>query len=111
MMKSLFLILMFIISETSFAQIGNASWYGPGFIGRRTASGQIFNTHKLIAAHKTLAFGTKVKVTNLKNKRSVLVTIQDRGPHIRGRIIDLSHAAKTAIGMGGTTPVSIQVIK
>jgi len=111
MMKFLFLILMFVISENSFAQTGTASWYGPGFHGRRTASGQTFNTHSYTAAHKTIAFGTKVKVTNLKNKRTVLVTVNDRGPYFRGRIIDLSQAAKNAIGMEGTAPVSIQVIK
>jgi rare lipoprotein A len=104
-------LLMFITSEVSLAQTGTASWYGPGFHGKKTASGQTFNTHAYTAAHKNIAFGSKVKVTNLKNKKSVLVTITDRGPFVRGRIIDLSQAAKNAIGMGGTAPVSLQVVK
>ena len=111
MMKLLIAILLIVTSEFSFAQTGIASWYGPGFHGKRTASGEIFNTHKLTAAHKTLAFGTKVKVTNLSNKKSVLVTITDRGPHVHKRIIDLSQAAKNAIGMNGTAKVALQVIK
>lgn len=104
-------ITLFLISELSFAQTGVASYYGPGFQGKKTASGQTFNTFAYTAAHKSLSFGTKVKVTNLKNKRSVLVTITDRGPFIKGRIIDLSTAAKNAIGMGGTAPVSLEVVK
>lgn len=111
MMKFFIVLLMFLTSEVSFAQTGTASWYGPGFQGRKTASGQTFNTHAYTAAHKSLAFGTKVKVTNLKNKKSVFVTITDRGPYVRGRIIDLSQAAKSAIGMGGTAPVSLEVLK
>ena len=111
--KSLFVILTLMFSSVSYSQNGTASWYGigDGFQGKRMANGKIFDTHKLVAAHRTLPFGTKVKVTNLKNNKSVLVTIGDRGPFARGRIIDLSHAAKTAIGMGGTAPVSIKVVK
>ncbi len=110
-MKSIILTLMFLFSTSVFAQTGTASWYGPGFQGRKTASGQTFNTHAMTAAHKTLRFGTKVKVTNLHNGKSVFVTITDRGPFVRGRIIDLSQAAKSAIGMGGTAPVSLEVMK
>lgn len=111
MMKFLFLTLIFLISETAFSQTGTASWYGPGFHGRKTASGQIFNTHAYTAAHKSIRFGKKVRVTNLNNKRSVLVLINDRGPFVKGRVIDLSKAAKNAIGMGGTAPVSLEVVK
>ena len=86
---------------------GMASWYGPGFQGRRTASGERFNTHALTAAHKTLPFGTRVRVVNQRNGRSVVVRINDRGPHVRGRMIDLSRAAARAIGLSGPAKVAI----
>ncbi|NEO68868.1 MAG: septal ring lytic transglycosylase RlpA family protein, partial [Moorea sp. SIO3H5] len=78
---------------------GIASWYGSAFHGRRTASGERFNQYALTAAHRTLRFGTRVKVTNLRNGRSVIVRINDRGPYIRGRIIDLSRGAARIIGL------------
>ncbi|MBI2346823.1 MAG: septal ring lytic transglycosylase RlpA family protein, partial [Deltaproteobacteria bacterium] len=81
---------------------GVASWYGPRFKGRRTASGTRYNPKALTAAHRTLPFGTRVRVRNLANDRSVDVTINDRGPFIRRRVIDLSQAAAKAIGMIGT---------
>ncbi len=81
---------------------GIASWYGPGFHGRRTANGERFNQNALTAAHKTLPFGTKVKVTNLRNGQSVVVRINDRGPFTRGRVIDLSSAAARVIGIKGS---------
>lgn len=86
---------------------GVASWYGPGFQGRRTASGERFNTHSLTAAHRSFAFGTRVRVVNQSTGRSVVVRINDRGPFARGRVIDLSHAAARAVGMGGTARVSL----
>jgi rare lipoprotein A (peptidoglycan hydrolase) len=89
---------------------GIASWYGPGFHGARTASGERFNQHGLTAAHRSLPFGTKVRVTNVRNGRSVVVRINDRGPHIRGRVIDLSSGAARAIRLGGTAPVKLQVL-
>lgn len=88
----------------------NASWYGPGFHGHRTASGQRFNMFALTAAHKTLPLGSKVKVTNNNTAESVVVTINDRGPFVRGRIIDLSYAAARAIGLNGVGNVSLKVI-
>ena len=97
------------VVEPDFVQEGEASWYGPGFHGRKTASGERFNTNDLTAAHKTLPFGTVLKVTNLSNDKFVIVKINDRGPFIRGRIIDLSKAAKDEIGMGGTTQVRLEV--
>ena len=78
---------------------GKASWYGPRFHGRRTSSGERFDMNALTAAHPTLAFGTKVRVLNEANGREVVVRINDRGPHIRDRIIDLSKAAAAAIDM------------
>lgn len=91
---------------------GVASWYGSEFAGRRTASGERFNPAGYTAAHRTLPFGTKVRVTNKRNGKSVVVTINDRGPFIRGRIIDLSSAAAGVIGMksAGVAPVTVERI-
>ncbi len=80
-------------------QVGNASWYGPHFAGRLTSDGEVFDPSKLTAAHRTLPFGTLVRVTNLVNGKSVVVRINDRGPFKPNRIIDLSRAAAEAIGM------------
>lgn len=82
-------------------EVGMASWYGPKFHGKRTASGERYDQRKLTAAHPSLPFGTKVRVTNIENDRSVVVEINDRGPFIRNRIIDLSKAAAKEIGMLG----------
>jgi rare lipoprotein A len=95
------------VSTAEADQKGAASWYGPGFHGRKTASGERFNTHALTAAHKTLPFGTRVKVTNEKTGRAVVVRINDRGPYAHGRIIDLSQASAHAIGIGGVGRVSL----
>jgi len=95
---------------SSFVEIGEASWYGPGFHGRKTASGERFDTGEFTAAHKTLPFGTLLKVTNLGNNLFTIVRVNDRGPYVRGRIIDLSHAAKEEIKMGGTARVKIEEI-
>lgn len=94
-------------------QIGTATWYGlgDGYHGKKTASGEIFNTYDLTAAHKKLKFGTTVKVTNLENDLSVIVRINDRGPFVKGRIIDLSYKAKQEIKMGGTTKVKLEILK
>ncbi len=86
---------------------GGASWYA---LTSRTASGERMNPSAMTAAHKTLPLGSKVKVTNLRNNRSVVVRINDRGPFVRGRIIDLSRGSARALGMGGTTYVSLQVV-
>lgn len=94
---------------------GEASWYGPGLHGRRTASGERFDRGALTAAHPSLPFGTLVRVEDLKSGRSVEVRINDRGPHgFRNRIIDLSEAAARVLGMGrvrGTAPVRIRILK
>jgi rare lipoprotein A len=86
---------------------GMASWYGPGFQGHRTASGERFNTNGLTAAHRSLPLGCRVLVTNRVNGRSVVVRINDRGPFGTGKVIDLSHASAQAIGMSGSAPVSL----
>lgn len=94
----------------AFAETCIASQYGvgDGYHGRRTASGERFNTHALTAAHRTRAFGSHVTVTNLGNGRSVSVRITDRGPFVRGRCIDLSRAGANAIGMGGLARVEVR---
>jgi rare lipoprotein A len=91
-------------------QIGDASWYGPAHDGKETASGETFDQKKLTAAHRTLPLGTKAVVTNLENGKSVEVTINDRGPYVKGRKIDLSHAAAQKIGMSkkGVAKVKIE---
>ncbi|MFN3678319.1 septal ring lytic transglycosylase RlpA family protein [Thermosynechococcus sp.] len=91
---------------------GLASWYGPGFHGARTANGERFDQEALTAAHRTLPFGTRVRVTNLQNGRSVVVRINDRGPFTGGREIDLSRSAAAAIGLigVGVGPVRIDVL-
>src|SRR5258708_4718911 len=76
-----------------------ASWYGPGFNGRRTSSGEVFNQHELTAASRSLPLGTKVQVTNLQTGRSTIVRINDSGPFVRGRGIDLSQAAAQQVGL------------
>ena len=96
----------------STGQTGEASWYGEPHHGRRTASGETYDMYQLTAAHPTLPLGTRVLVTNLKNGRAVEVRINDRGPHVPGRIIDLSFAAAQQLGVasGGTIPVRIRVL-
>jgi peptidoglycan lytic transglycosylase len=93
-------------------QAGVASWYGPGFHGNRTANGEVFDQYELTAAHPTLPLGTRAMVTNLSNGRAVEVRINDRGPFVGGRVIDLSYAAARTIGMigPGTARVRIDVL-
>ncbi|EDY39862.1 rare lipoprotein A [Cyanobium sp. PCC 7001] len=92
---------------------GQASWYGPGFYGRRTASGERFRRGTLTAAHRTLPFGTKVRVTNLRNGRSTVVRINDRGPFHGNRVIDLAHGAASEVGLtaSGLAPVKLEVLR
>lgn len=91
---------------------GSASWYGGKFHGRTTANGETYNMNAMTAAHRSLAFGTRVRVTNTRNGRAVEVRINDRGPFIGGRVIDLSRSAAQEIGMinSGTAPVRIEVL-
>lgn len=89
---------------------GSASFYADSFQGKRTANGERFNQKKKSAAHKTLPFGTKVKVTNLKNGKSVKVRINDRGPFVAGRIIDLSKRAAQKIDMKKDGVVSVEIV-
>src|SRR5262245_43496841 len=91
---------------------GVASWYGPGFHGRRTSSREPYDQYDFTAAHRTLPLGTWVMVTNETNGRSIRVYVNDRGPYVDGRVIDLSYGAACAIGMidSGTVPVRIMVL-
>ncbi len=91
---------------------GTASWYGPGFNGHRTASGERYNMRELTAAHPTLPFGTQVEVRNLENGQAVVVRINDRGPYAKSRVIDLSYAAAREVGVfgPGTAEVELRVM-
>jgi peptidoglycan lytic transglycosylase len=93
-------------------QTGIASWYGPGFHGEATSSGEVYDQRQLTAAHRTLPLGTRVEVTNLDNGRTIEVRVNDRGPFVGDRIIDLSYAAAQALEMigPGTAPVQIQIL-
>lgn len=92
---------------------GIVSWYADKFHGNKTSSGELYNKNELTAAHKTLPFGTKVKVTNIKNGKSVVVKINDRGPHSKSRVLDLSRAAFTEIGSinAGILNIEMEVVK
>ena len=94
-------------------QVGKASWYGRLFQHKKTASGEPFDMHDFTAAHRTLPLGTWVKVTNLKNDKSVMVRINDRGPILKSRILDLSYGAAMMLGVGdrGITKVRLDVIE
>ena len=98
--------------ETPRPMFGRASWYGKVFQGKRTASGERFNTRDLTAAHRTLPLGSRVLVTNLKNGRSVVVRINDRGPVIRSRMLDMSYGTALALDVGkdGVVEVRVDVI-
>ena len=102
-----------VAPATAAGMEGLAAYYSNRLNGRRTASGQVFDQQKLTAAHQTLPFGTMVKVTDTRNNRSVVVRINDRGPTQAGRVIDLSLAAASKLGMirAGLVPVKLEVVK
>jgi len=99
--------------KSAFTQTGQGSYYADKFEGRKTASGTKYRGRKLTAAHNTLPFGTVVRVTNQRNHRSVKVTVTDRGPHVKGRIVDLSKKAARRIDLidAGVAPVQLKVVK
>ena len=103
-----------LVASTSTGRVisGQASWYGPGFYGNRTASGEVLAPGTLTAAHRTLPFGTRVRVTNLQNGRSTVVRINDRGPFHSGRVLDLAHGAASQLGViaSGTAQVTMEVL-
>ena len=96
-------------SASGYSESGVASWYGADFHGNQTASGEVYNMYAFTAAHKLLPLGTKVRVVNLDNGQSVDVRINDRGPFVRGRIIDLSKAAAQKLGMMNTGTARVRV--
>lgn len=118
-----YLIILFLITSCAatpkeptlkqfdFEYIGHASWYGKPFHGRRTASGDVYDMNKLTAAHKGIPLDSIVKVTNTQNGKSVMVLVNDRGPYIDNRDIDLSYAAAQQIGMiqQGVVPIKMEV--
>lgn len=91
------------------ASTGVASYYGPGFAGKKTASGERFNPGGLTAAHRSLPFGTRLKLTNLANGRVVIVRVNDRGPFVGGRVLDVSHGAARVLGMTGAGTARLQI--
>jgi rare lipoprotein A len=117
--KSIILVLIlsffFPLSSDSlenFPQYGKASWYGGRFHGRKTASGERFNKHGYTGAHRKLPFGTIIRVTNLRNGKEVYIKVNDRGPFVKGRMLDISRAAAEAIGSinRGVMRVKVEVI-
>ncbi|HJT73068.1 MAG TPA: septal ring lytic transglycosylase RlpA family protein [Chitinophaga sp.] len=102
-------MLCFASCSRKVTQTGKASYYADKFQGRKTASGETFRQGRLTAAHRTLPFGTKVKVINIANGRSVKVRINDRGPFAEGRIIDLSKKAAKRIGMVNTGVANVEI--
>ena len=92
---------------------GEASWYGPGFYGNYTANGEIYRQGTMTAAHRTLPFGTKVRVTNLRNGRSAVIRINDRGPFVDHRVIDLGHGAASSLGLisSGIAQMKLEVLR
>ena len=103
------LVVPLVISTHS----GEASWYGPGFYGNRTANGEVFRPGTMTAAHRTLPFGTRVRVTNLWNGRKAVVRINDRGPFAGDRVIDLAHGAASELGLtsSGIAQVRLEVLR
>lgn len=90
--------------------VGLASWYGQRHQGHATASGEIYDTSKLTAAHRTLPFGTRLRVTNVENGRSVVVRVNDRGPWVKDRVLDVSMAAARALGMVGDGVARVEIV-
>ena len=110
-MRKLFLFIFSILILTSFATSeysGKASYYGKSHHGKTMANGKKFNMHALTAAHKTLKFGTKLEVTNIKNDKSIVVEVTDRGPYIKGRVLDLSQEAFNRIASVSTGVIKIK---
>ena len=102
-----------VVPEVVKVITGEASWYGPGFYGNRTANGEVYKPGTMTAAHRTLPFGTKVRVTNLWNGRSAVIRINDRGPFVYHRVIDLGHGAASDLGLtaSGIAQVKLEVLR
>lgn len=102
-------VLFGALSFSAQANTGVASYYGPGFAGKKTASGERFNPGAMTAAHRSLPFGTRLKLTNLANGASVIVRVNDRGPFIHGRVLDVSHGAARVLGMTGAGTARLHI--
>ena len=102
-----------VVPEVVKVITGEASWYGPGFYGNLTANGEVYRRGTMTAAHRTLPFGTKVRVTNLWNGRAAVIRINDRGPFIDHRVIDLGHGAASELGLtaSGIAQVKLEVLR
>jgi rare lipoprotein A len=100
------------ITSKARPHIGKASWYGPGFLGRHMASGKVYRPDAIFVAHRSYRFGTTLRITNLQNNKVIVATVEDRGPYIPGRSLDLSRRAAKELAMveEGVTPVSYEVI-
>ena len=105
------LSLLLLSTLPAAAESGMGSWYGPGYYGHRTACGQTLTSSSMWAAHKTLPCGTSIRVTNSQTGKTVVVQVEDRGPYVRGWIVDLTSPAAQAIGMGSTIPVTVEVVR
>lgn len=101
------------ISIPAMAETGGASWYGPGFHGRKTANGERYNQNAVSCAHKKIRLGSVIRVTDTRSGKSVVCRVNDRGPYIKGRIVDLSKAAAIRLGMikRGTARVRLEILK
>lgn len=107
------LVILLLIEFVVPASAARASWYGPGFHGRQTASGERFNQHASTCAHRTARFGSLIRVTNLANGRSAVCRVNDRGPYVAGRVIDVSRGIAVRLGMirSGSVPVRLQILE
>ena len=99
------------VGKTTWSERGLASWYGPGFYGRKTANGELYYGKEMTAAHRTLPFNSRVEVIRRDNGKAIIVRINDRGPRIKGCIIDLSRAAAEKLGLSGIAKVKIRLVK
>jgi rare lipoprotein A len=111
MLRTVLAVLASLWLTPALADVASHYGTGDGYGGRRTASGERMNPNAMTAAHRSLAFGTRIKVTNTRNGKSVVVRINDRGPFVRGRQWDLSSAAAQAIGLGGVGRVSAERVR
>ena len=106
-----FAIALLLTTLPATAETGMGSWYGPGYYGHRTACGQMLTSASIWAAHKTLPCGTTIRVTNPQTGKTIVVQVEDRGPYVRGWIVDLTSRAAQSIGMQSTIPVTVDVLQ
>jgi rare lipoprotein A len=109
----LFVSALLLVAPAQGSGLMETSWYGPGFAGRPMANGERFNPLAMVAAHKTLPFGTRLRLTNPRNGRQAVVVVKDRGPFVRGRSLDVSQGAATSLGFlaQGVTTLRVEVLR